>query len=586
MLRNFKDCRLHRDCQFVDLYHYASERLGLGRSTVADMVARDQKLIHHPLVFDAINAGHLTPGMADQVLACIGDTDYTRAWIDYARRHTVRHMKGLARLRRMQKDLFSFCNGPREQPPALGRTVAEVYRDFELEMEQNRQESFQDWALGVGRTMRHVLKVSTLACLHGEIHLRLRELATARLAAERQRWEAMPDDPPPEGNWTDDEIDAALKMVHDRLHAGTWPPRPDEGPDVIQDYIQDYRRRRDAEQAPEPADGQGRGAVQTFAPGAHQDLSAVQTFALERGQDPAAVQTFALDFCTRSCLPPAPPDSTGDPFAKVRPFAEPEEGCGDEDCESLGNLAAHIRQTGLGRYDTSDLEGPRPSRFNPQDLVARVSLKVFLEAGVEEVLEAGFSAVRARHGQDLDESGCLGLMIEHFRATWTQAQRQTAADRRRFFERTGYRCAVPGCTSRRNLQIDHVQPRAQGGNDDPENLCCLCEAHHLRHKHGERMWVSGQAPHDLVFQVGVVDHVPWAVYRGDQLLQAPPPEPGPRPTRPRPYGLTAAPPVGRVWAESEVAIDVRDLQAHCPASPHRLTPFPADSQQGPGSSGP
>jgi hypothetical protein len=53
--------------------------------------------------------------------------------------------------------------------------------------------------------------------------------------------------------------------------------------------------------------------------------------------------------------------------------------------------------------------------------------------------------------------------------------RQRDQDRCTFLDpRTGRICG-----SRRLVQIDHIQPRAIGGGNDPENLRCLCRAHNL-----------------------------------------------------------------------------------------------------------
>jgi hypothetical protein len=58
------------------------------------------------------------------------------------------------------------------------------------------------------------------------------------------------------------------------------------------------------------------------------------------------------------------------------------------------------------------------------------------------------------------------------------------AVRDRVFSRDGGRCTYVSaggkrCNSKRNLQIDHVEPRSRGGSNDPSNLRLLC-AHHNR----------------------------------------------------------------------------------------------------------
>ena len=87
-------------------------------------------------------------------------------------------------------------------------------------------------------------------------------------------------------------------------------------------------------------------------------------------------------------------------------------------------------------------------------------------------------------------------------------------------ERDGYRCAIPGCTSRRNLQDHHVVFRSAQGSDDPGNRITLCAFHHLRCLHARLLRVRGRAPADLVFELGVRPGVPpLARYRsGDVAL--------------------------------------------------------------------
>jgi hypothetical protein len=59
--------------------------------------------------------------------------------------------------------------------------------------------------------------------------------------------------------------------------------------------------------------------------------------------------------------------------------------------------------------------------------------------------------------------------------------------RYRIFERDGWRCRVPGCTSRRHLQVHHIDFRSHGGTDDDANLAVLCAAHHLQGIHRNRL---------------------------------------------------------------------------------------------------
>jgi len=94
---------------------------------------------------------------------------------------------------------------------------------------------------------------------------------------------------------------------------------------------------------------------------------------------------------------------------------------------------------------------------------------------------------RHRAGRPLDDWECVESILASFLETW--GVRADAAWRRRYriFERDGWRCRVPGCTSRGNLQVHHVEFRSRGGGDDDANLAVLCATHHLQGIHRNRV---------------------------------------------------------------------------------------------------
>jgi hypothetical protein len=104
-----------------------------------------------------------------------------------------------------------------------------------------------------------------------------------------------------------------------------------------------------------------------------------------------------------------------------------------------------------------------------------------------------FEALVARLG--------LEAMLDHAIATWLEvgAQFEDYAD----FERDGYRCTVPGCTARRNLQSHHIHFRSAGGPDLAWNRTTLCAHHHHRGVHAGSLAVRGRAPDGLVYTLGV-----------------------------------------------------------------------------------
>ncbi|MCC6765106.1 MAG: HNH endonuclease [Deltaproteobacteria bacterium] len=65
------------------------------------------------------------------------------------------------------------------------------------------------------------------------------------------------------------------------------------------------------------------------------------------------------------------------------------------------------------------------------------------------------------------------------------------------FTRDGWRCTVPGCSSRRNLHDHHVRFRSRGGGNQRSNRTTVCAAHHLHGIHAGIIRVAGTAPDGL-----------------------------------------------------------------------------------------
>jgi len=98
---------------------------------------------------------------------------------------------------------------------------------------------------------------------------------------------------------------------------------------------------------------------------------------------------------------------------------------------------------------------------------------------------------------------CVGLeaMLDHAIATWLEAgaRFEDYAD----FERDGYRCTVPACTARRNLQSHHIRFRSACGPDVDWNRTTLCAFHHHRGVHAGSLGIRGRAPDGLTYELGV-----------------------------------------------------------------------------------
>jgi hypothetical protein len=126
---------------------------------------------------------------------------------------------------------------------------------------------------------------------------------------------------------------------------------------------------------------------------------------------------------------------------------------------------------------------------------------------VAQLFRAVLATVQRRleriRGRPACTSDALEAMLDHALAAW-QPEPASRRARRTFalFERDGWRCTAPGCTSYRNLHQHHVVFRSQGGSDDPSNRTTLCAWHHLRGVHGGVLRCTGAAPDGLRFELG------------------------------------------------------------------------------------
>lgn len=130
---------------------------------------------------------------------------------------------------------------------------------------------------------------------------------------------------------------------------------------------------------------------------------------------------------------------------------------------------------------------------------------VFVPREVGRLFRAALCSMR-RHLER--ETGHLPTPGQAFEAMLDHAAQAWAPERRRprelaVFERDGWRCTVPGCSSLRNLHDHHVVFRSQGGSDALSNRTTLCAWHHLRGVHRGIVRCTGKAPRGLRFELGV-----------------------------------------------------------------------------------
>jgi hypothetical protein len=203
-----------------------------------------------------------------------------------------------------------------------------------------------------------------------------------------------------------------------------------------------------------------------------------------------------------SCATPAP--------AGRHARAQPSDSGADEGLRDPGGESG----AGEGVAEAAEPEPCRVLWWGPVDALA--------------LFRATLATVRRRieraAGRLPSEGDALGAMLDHAIAAWGG----DAADlerRWRIFARDGWRCAVPGCSSHRNLHAHHLEFRAAGGSDAAANLVTLCAWHHLRGVHAGRLRIRGRAPRRLRFELGLrPGRPPLLAYGSGDVLGAGAPE--------------------------------------------------------------
>jgi len=121
----------------------------------------------------------------------------------------------------------------------------------------------------------------------------------------------------------------------------------------------------------------------------------------------------------------------------------------------------------------------------------------------------------------------LCRLFHRTRRTWALHHDTAPRRRRQIFTRTGWRCAAPECTRRRNLHAHHIRPRARGGGDELENLVPLYAFHHLQGVHQGVVQVQGRLdPHGqgLRWRMGIDEHGRAEISYRDECVETGRPE--------------------------------------------------------------
>ncbi|HEV8701036.1 MAG TPA: HNH endonuclease [Candidatus Polarisedimenticolia bacterium] len=133
------------------------------------------------------------------------------------------------------------------------------------------------------------------------------------------------------------------------------------------------------------------------------------------------------------------------------------------------------------------VEEPQAAEAGVQTWASWGTVRFWAPDDVARLWRHAIEVCRLVAGSALQDWECVESMLSSFRKTWEVTD---GADWQRnylIYERDGWRCRVPGCSSRRNLNAHHIFYRSQGGDDEGENLVTICATHHHQGFHASRL---------------------------------------------------------------------------------------------------
>jgi hypothetical protein len=189
------------------------------------------------------------------------------------------------------------------------------------------------------------------------------------------------------------------------------------------------------------------------------------------------------------------------------------EGIDEADAFELDDRAAFVGSAGLPERQTCaqaqgdpDARAIRAATNGPEPIheTARIAFVAPRDAALflRSVVLAARARLQRLTQRPVSAGEAIEWMLDHAFAVWG-ADDDSLAPEHRVFERDGWRCTVPGCSSYRNLHDHHIVYRSRGGSDDLRNRTTLCACHHQRGVHGGLVRCTGSAPDELCFELGL-----------------------------------------------------------------------------------
>lgn len=171
--------------------------------------------------------------------------------------------------------------------------------------------------------------------------------------------------------------------------------------------------------------------------------------------------------------------------------------------EPSSDQAAGAAADGGPLHTSAPFPGPAAVDVASTDRLIRRRIAFWAPLEVAALWDSALRACRTAAGSHLEDWECFLVFVQALRDTWENLEDPHWRRRYRIFERDGWRCMAPGCSSRSGLNEHHIVFRSQQGDSDEGNLVTLCIGHHQLGVHERHIRCFGRAPGALWWDLGV-----------------------------------------------------------------------------------
>ncbi|MGV8121295.1 MAG: hypothetical protein AB2L14_16160 [Candidatus Xenobiia bacterium LiM19] len=474
LLRTVENLHLYADMQFASFSHYVVERLGISMRTARNLIKLVRAFLSLPLIEKAFRDGVLTQERALLLLKVV--TEKTeKEWLKYGAEVSVldleREVKRLSRLIETDRNLLEkYRVIPGFESPVEAKNPANSESDPAQAPDSDNTQAPDVPSDGFNENSGASRKMCATEALP-------------------DAWSQEDDDAPWEVCLNKDTTD-----INDPSELDSWKmvvtgmlPEPNNP------EMSDFSRKMSAtEEIPDIHDPESAESSRK--------MSATDN----HGQSFEEVNSKAESQMTSASENAAGSGST----PASDPSSSPSEGLGSE----YGNSRAAIRffvpddLIPLWNYAFMRYLEFVTGNGSPQELLPSVTTEENESPSFVNIHTAvSMTTFSHTENASLLLEGFLFSLIYHYLENERIYQRKKQRlPRHKVIERDGFRCIIPGCSSRLILTDHHIKFRSHGGGDELSNNTGTCRQHHLHCIHDNHyITVSGTAPDNLTIAMGV-----------------------------------------------------------------------------------